>query len=124
MLRMDRCTGASFVERSMRSDYVIVARVGAQNGSLSLFVPAGAISDVAKLSQDVRLVDELRSFMETICVENGFDHLRAMTMTRKPTSHLHHLRDALAPSIACPRTPARKRSQMRGGSNYAVEGRC
>jgi hypothetical protein len=31
----------------------------------------------------MRLLDEVRGFVEAICLENRLDHLRTMTMARK-----------------------------------------
>jgi hypothetical protein len=67
------------------------------DGSLSLFASPRPIGDISQLPEDVRLVDEFPGFVEAICLENGLDHLRSMTMTRKLAGHLQHLGNPLVP---------------------------
>src|SRR5436305_8123781 len=38
----------------------------------------------------MRLLDEIRGFVEAICLENRLDHLRTVTMDRKLARQLHH----------------------------------
>jgi hypothetical protein len=46
----------------------------------------------------MRLLDEVRGFVEAIGLENRLDRLRTMTMARKLAGPLQHFRNPLVPS--------------------------